>query len=62
MGNNLEEKVVYNTEEVSNLLGMSIYQIYRLTREGYIPHKRVGKRRIVYPKALLDQWLLEDEE
>lgn len=55
----LKEKVVYNTEEISELLGMSIYQVYRLTREGYIPHKRVGKRRIVYPKALIEQWLKE---
>lgn len=56
----LKEKVVYNTEEISELLGMSIFQVYRLTREGYIPHKRVGKRRIVYPKQMIEQWLKEE--
>lgn len=51
------EKTVYTTQEVSQLLGLSLQQVYRLTRENNIPHKRVGKRRILFPKELLHNWL-----
>lgn len=51
------EKTVYTTKEVAQLLGLSLQQVYRLTRENIIPHKRVGKRRILFPKHMLHDWL-----
>lgn len=55
------EKKVYNIKEVSALLNIPIQQVYKLVRENYIPHKRIGQRRILIPKAKFDQWLNENE-
>ena len=55
------EKTVYDTREVASLLGMSIQQVYRLVRENKIPHKRVGERKILFPKKMFKEWLNEVE-
>lgn len=56
------KRMVYTTEEVAQILGLSIQQVYRLTRENEIPHKRIGKRRLVFPTVLINKWINTEEK
>ena len=46
----------FNAAEVSELTGISISLVRKLTRDGEIPHVRVG-RRILYPLTGIEDWL-----
>lgn len=48
---------VYSVSQVAQMLGVSIDKIYELVRCGSIPHKRLGKRRIIIPAQPFNEWL-----
>ena len=50
------KKLCLSAAEVSELTGVSLSLIRKLTRGGEIPHVRVG-RRILYPLTGIEDWL-----
>lgn len=55
----MSEKLTYTVREVSQLLGMSLPNVYALCETKDFPSIRVSPRRIVIPKNGLEQWLDE---
>lgn len=55
----MSEKLVYTVREVSQLLGMSLPNVYALCETKDFPSIRVSPRRIVISKNGLEQWLAE---
>ncbi len=49
-------KLCLSAVKVSELTGLSLSSVRKLTRSGEIPHIKVG-RRILYPTAALENWL-----
>lgn len=49
--------ICYSATEVADVTGLSISTIRKLTRNGKIPHIKVG-RRIIYPVTAVHEWLL----
>lgn len=47
----------YCAKEVAEVIGLSVSTVRKLTREGELPHIRVG-RRILYPVTAIHEWLL----
>lgn len=43
--------------EVADMVGVKIETIYKWTREGKIPYKRVGKMTIRFDRAEVQEWL-----
>lgn len=43
--------------EVAKILGISRNLVYQLIKEGQIPAKRLGQRRIVIPADSFKNWL-----
>jgi excisionase family DNA binding protein len=54
------ERLVLSVEEAGKMLGLSRGLMYRAVNEGQIPCVRIG-RRIVIPRALLEQMLRESQ-
>lgn len=50
------EKMVYSTQEVAELLGISRSYAYELVRNGTIPSLELGKKRLV-PKQRFVEWI-----
>lgn len=50
------ERVVYNPAEVATLLGISRDKVYELINSGDIPHKTLGRLKVI-PYTLFHQWL-----
>lgn len=51
-----KERVVYNVEDLVDLLGISISSVYKGINSGEIPSVKVGQR-ILVPKKMFDEWL-----
>lgn len=51
-----KDKLCLSAAEVSERTGISISLVRKLTRNGKIPHFRIG-RRILYPTEALTSWL-----
>lgn len=47
-----------SASEAAKLLGISERMLWTLTNSGEVPHIRLG-RRTLYPKPLLEKWILE---
>jgi excisionase family DNA binding protein len=58
IANNLKS---LSTEEVAELFGLSIQTIYRLAKEGNIPHVRIGRTLRFLAHELMD-WLNHDRK
>jgi excisionase family DNA binding protein len=43
--------------QAARALGLSVRHLWQLTRDGSIPHVRVGRRAILYPVDELRAWL-----
>lgn len=56
-----KEKLVYQVNELVDLLGLSISSVYKGINTGDIPHVRVNGR-ILIPKKMLDEWLSKREQ
>ena len=54
------QKLVFTVEEARKLLGLSRALMYQAVTSGVIPSIRIG-RRILIPKALLEQMLKGNE-
>jgi excisionase family DNA binding protein len=50
-----------DADEVADYLGVSRDLIYELVRQRKIPHNRIGKKRIVFRRQAIEQWLAEQE-
>lgn len=50
------DKLCLNAAEFSEMTGISLSLIRKLTRGGEIPHIKVG-RRILYPLTGIEDWL-----
>ncbi len=48
--------VCYSASEVAAVTGLSLSMVRKLTKNGVIPHLKVG-RRILYPVAALETWM-----
>lgn len=55
----MSDKLTYTVKEVSQLLGMSLPNVYALCETKDFPSIRVSPRRIVIPKDALQNWLDE---
>ena len=55
------ERITLDATEVADLLGVSRGFVYELVRRNKIPHKRLMKR-VVFPKEIIEKWILEVEE
>ena len=53
----MAEKVVYNVNELADILGVSVANAYNLCRQPDFPAIRVSPRRIVIPVDGLKAWL-----
>jgi excisionase family DNA binding protein len=53
-GHSSEPPLVYKAEQVSELLGLGLNQVYEGIKRGEIPSCRVGRRILVPRKRLLD--------
>lgn len=49
--------ICYSAPEVAKVTGLSLSLVRKLTRNGKIPHLKVG-RRIIYPETVIHEWLL----
>lgn len=52
-------KLCLNAVEVSEMTGLSLSIIRKLTNHGEIPHIKIGKR-ILYPVEVINNWLTEN--
>ena len=50
------EKLVYSIQEVADLLGLSRSYVYELVRNGTIPNRQLGRKRVT-PKEKFVEWL-----
>lgn len=50
------DKLCLNAAEFSEMTGISLSLIRKLTRGGEIPHIKVG-RRVLYPLTGIEDWL-----
>ena len=48
--------ICYTAKEIAQITGLSISTVRKLTRNGDLPHVKVG-RRIVYPVTAIHEWL-----
>lgn len=48
--------VCYSASEVAAVTGLSLSMVRKLTKNGVIPHIKVG-RRILYPVSALHEWI-----
>lgn len=53
----MADKVVYNVNELADILGVSVANAYHLCRQPDFPAIRVSPRRIVIPVDGLKAWL-----
>lgn len=53
------EKLVFSTQEIANLLGISKSYAYEMVRQGIIPSMRLGKHKRLIPKEMFYNWLGE---
>ena len=49
--------ICYSAPEVAKVTGLSLSLVRKSTRNGKIPHLKVG-RRIIYPVTAIHEWLL----
>lgn len=52
----MENKRIFNVNELAKYLGVSEQLIYKMKREQKLPHFRVG-RRILFDKNKIDLWI-----
>jgi excisionase family DNA binding protein len=50
-----------NTSQAARYIGVSRPLLQRLLEEGSIPHRNLGKRKLI-SKAVLDRWLEGDNK
>lgn len=50
------EKIVYNVQEMAEILGVKPLTIYRSVNKGKIPAVKIGKN-ILFPKDVILAWL-----
>ena len=50
------EKIVFNVEEMAQMLGVKPLTIYRSVHKGKMPAVKIGKN-ILFPKEVMLQWL-----
>jgi hypothetical protein len=53
--------LAYSACEAARAIGISERLLWAKTKSGEIPHRRVGTR-VIYPVALLQKWLVEEDE
>ena len=51
------EKLVYSVPEMAQALGIGQNVAYALVAREDFPSVKIGNRRIVVPRAALDEWL-----
>lgn len=50
-------KEVLSAREVAELLGVNIQAVYEAARKGDIPHRRIGKKRLLFSRAAVMAWV-----
>ena len=50
-------QLTYTVEEAAEVLGIGRGLAYIMVRDGELPSIRMGQRRLLVPKAALDEWL-----
>lgn len=54
-----KKKLCLTAVELSEMTGLSLSMVRKLTRCGEVPHIRIG-RRILYPVEVINNWLTEN--
>lgn len=54
-----KKKLCLTAVELSEMTGLSLSMVRKLTRCGEIPHIKIG-RRILYPVEVINNWLTEN--
>lgn len=52
----------YSVHEAAKLTGISVPNYYKLAKQGKVPARHIGERRIVVPKVQLEQWLATSDK
>ncbi len=52
----IESQKCLSVAETARLLGICESKVYRLVREGSLPHLRIG-RRLIIPTTALQEWI-----
>lgn len=58
----LEQKTVFNFDEVAEYTGLSKSHLYKLTSTGGIPCYKPTGKRIYFKKEEIDDWLLRNKK
>jgi len=53
----LSQKELFNTQEASKYMGVSVHHLHRLTSEKQIPYYKPGGRLCFFERAELDAWI-----
>lgn len=53
------EKITLNVTEVANVLGISKDTVYKMVREGEIPHKK-ARGKIIFNREQIIEWTKGD--
>ena len=55
----MNECLTYKVSEVARILGCSVGVTWQAVHDGTLPSRKVGHKRIVIPRAALEEWLAE---
>jgi excisionase family DNA binding protein len=55
------QKLTVSVEEVAVMLGVGLSTVYEHLNRGVIPHKRVGRRYIIFRDAVLREFGLQEQ-
>lgn len=55
----MSEPLTYTVTQAAELLGISAWAYYEAIKKNELPYRRIG-RRIVVPRAQLEQWLAKE--
>lgn len=55
----VSNRELMNVTEASEYLGISRVSLNRYVRQGLIPCKQIGRKRL-YSKSMLDKWVMGD--
>lgn len=53
------EQLIYTAEEFRKIMRLSKNTFYRMVKEGYLPAPIEGSRKMIWPKAGIDRFLMQ---
>lgn len=56
-----DTKLAFSAKEAAAAIGISVYTVYELMKQGVIPYVQIGERRQVIRREALEAYLLKNE-